>query len=276
MSKVTFKVFLNQLRAYLEQDPNNYLFLKNGCYSSWSPKQLGSRIGDLSAEDTDKIRLEKEKEDEKRTAGNLDTELGALLKLRNSQLSKFVQLIAVLCYYTEQDDVDQDSTSLAWIIKYLEKHYNIESKGVHFLDIASMTYKKGTPHQTFYKQFRALFMDNLRMKGDMLEYKNNEELREDEKMTPTLESTIVLWALERIDPRLTLKVQKQYGHQMVGSKCLFTLQPTIFQNVPVMLQELDDGDRSNAHSLTSTEGTGQLNASWEGRGGGSRRGTRPS
>ena len=64
VSKVTFKVFLNQLRAYLEQDPNNYLFLKNGCYSSWSPKQLGSRIGDLSAEDTDKICLEKEKEEE--------------------------------------------------------------------------------------------------------------------------------------------------------------------------------------------------------------------
>ena len=76
-------------------------------------------------------------------------------------------------------------------------------------------------------------MDNLRMKGDMLEYKNNEELREDEKMTPMLESTIVLWALERIDP--CLKVQKQYGHQIVGSKCMFSLQPTIFQNIPFIL-----------------------------------------
>ena len=69
------------------------------------------------------------------------------------------------CYYTEQVDVDQDSTSLVWIIKYLEKHYNIESGGVYFLDIASMTYKKGTPHQTVYKQFRTLLMRSSERTG---------------------------------------------------------------------------------------------------------------
>jgi hypothetical protein len=111
VTKVTFKVFLNQLTAYLEQDLINYMFLRGGCYDKWSPRQIGSglRIGTLSAKDTDKIRLEKELADEKRKKDSFDAEIEKLLALRNSQLSRFIQLIAVLCYYTEQDDVDQCS-----------------------------------------------------------------------------------------------------------------------------------------------------------------------
>ena len=52
----------------------------------------------------------------------------------------------------------------------------------------------------------------------------------------------MLWALERIDPRLPKKVKKNYGHQMVGDNCLVSLQPTIFQNIKNMLDELDSAD----------------------------------
>ena len=142
----------------------------------------------------------------------------------------------------------------------MEKHYNIESCGVHFLDIAGLTFKKETPHQTFFKEFRALFLDNLRKKGDLLEWKNGEKLLVDEKITPTLEATIVLWALERIDPRLPAKVQKQYGHQLVLNRCLVTLQPVIFQNIPGKLLELEESDmKSSAHGVSFGD-DGQLNA----------------
>ena len=60
-----------------------------------------------------------------------DTEIEKLLNIRNSQVAKFIQLIAVLCYYMEQDDIDQCSTSFQWITRYLEKHCN-------------------TPHQMFF------------------------------------------------------------------------------------------------------------------------------
>ena len=266
VTKVTFKVFLNQLVAFLEQDTVNYMFLKDGCYSNWSAKQLGKRITDVSDLDKEDIRLKKELASKVLDQDGYATAREKLLEVRNSQVAKFIQLIAVLCYYTEQDDIDQCSTSFAWITRYLEKHYNIESRGVHFLDIASLTYKKGTPHQTFFKQFRALFLDNLRKKDDLLEWKNNEKLAADEKMTPTLEATIVLWALERIDPRLPVKVQKMYGHQMVGNKCLVTLQPVIFQNIPGMLQELEETDiKSSAHGVGVGD-DGQLNAGWVNRG----------
>ena len=118
----------------------------------------------------------------------------------------------------------------------------MENRGEHFLDVVNVVYSQDVPYQTFYKQFRAGFLDNLRKRGDRLAYKNNVQLGEDETMSPTLEATIVLWALERIDPRLPKKVKKMYGHQMVGDHCLVSLQPTIFQNIGQMLNEIEDAD----------------------------------
>ena len=112
-----------------------------------------------------------------------------------------------------------------WIFTCLRQHYILESRGEHFLDIAAFTFNSDLPYQTYYKQFRASFLDNLRKSGDRLVYKNNLQITADETMTPTLEATIVLWTLERIDPRLPAKVKKNYGHQMVGNQCLVSLQP---------------------------------------------------
>ena len=182
-----------------------------------SLRQQGKRISGVAATDPELAKIRKEF-NEKKDDNKFDDDKDRLLALRNSQCARFVQLIAVLTYYTEQDDIDQCSTSFDWIMKYLEKHYGIESRGAHFMDIALLVFKKGVPYQTFYKQFRASFLDNLRKKGDKLEYKGDEILTADEKMSPTLESTIVLWALERVDPRLPVKVKKLYGHQMVSNK----------------------------------------------------------
>lgn len=273
VSKVAFKVFKNQLIAFLEQDIVNHMFLKDGRYSTWTARQQGRRVTNIVASDPEMIKIRKEYT-QKQDEDKFDEDKEKLLTLRNSQCARFVQLIAVLTYYTEQDDIDQCSTNFDWIIRYLEKHYGIESRGAHFMDISTLVFKKGTQHQTFYKQFRAGFMDNLRKKGDKLEYKNDELLKEDEKMSPTLESTIVLWALERVDPRLPLKVKKLYGHQMVSNKCLVTLQPTIFQNITTMLHELDETDQtSNSNSIAAEGGDGQLNRLWASRGGGRGRGS---
>ena len=57
VSKIAFKVFLNQLRAYLEQDCCNYMFLPEGCYATWHPKQEGRRILELSAQDVKNQKL---------------------------------------------------------------------------------------------------------------------------------------------------------------------------------------------------------------------------
>ena len=252
VSKVAFKVFVNQLTAYLEQDYTNYLFLPGGCYEEWGPQQEGRRIRNLANEDPENQKLVQRAAAGRDNEFDLVAEQNRLLLSRNSQLSKFITLIAILCHYTEQDDVTQCSTSMAWITNYLRQHYNLESRGEHFLDIVDVAYNQDMPYQTFYKQFRAGFLDNLRKQGDRLVYKNNTQLEEDEKMSPTLEATIVLWALERIDIRLPKKVKKNYGHQMVGHNCLVSLQPTIFQNIGNMLNELDEAEIANTARMDAT------------------------
>ena len=255
ITKISFKVFWNQLRAYLEQDQSNYLFLPDGCYSEWLPGQHNAkRIASLADDDRENKKLiQAAAQPQRDQRVDLEDAQESLLLKRNSQLSKFLTLIAVLCHYTEQDDIMQCATSMEWIQKYLQQHYNLECRGEHFLDVLNVVYKSETPYQTFYKQFRAGFLDNLRKRGDRLAYRNDELLTEDENMSPTLEASIVLWALEKIDPRLPKKIKKNYGHQMVGNTCIVALQPTIFQNIGTMINELDEGDYSSRAQACVTE-----------------------
>ena len=254
VSKVAFKVFVNQLKAYLEQDYQNYLFLPEGCYQTWGPELEGRRLQALSDDDPENQKLVQQAGAGRDNRFDLAAEQNRLLLTRNSQLSKFITLIAILCHYTEQDDISNCSTSFNWILDYLRQHYNIESRGEHILDIVNVVYSGDISYQTFYKQFRAGFIDNLRKRGDRLAYKGNVQLNADETMGPTLEAAIVLWALERIDPRLPKKVKQNYGHQMVGDTCLVTLQPTIFQNIGVMLSEMEDVDNATAARCNTQQG----------------------
>ena len=250
---VTFKVWKNTLTAHLEQDSAHYHFLNDGRYSSWIARDMGKRITILVEDDPDKKTL-----DEKKNAGTLTEQAHTnakevLLVKRNAQLAKFITHIATLCYYTEHDDITMQSTSLESIFDYLTRHYGLETKGANFLKIAEKTYKKGEQHQTFYKQYRASFIDNLRKKHDKVKYKNDHVLAEDEQLSPSFENAIVLWALKEIDPRLPAKVKKSYAHQMTGNTTLMDLQPVIFQNITSMLEELDDAQSSKAFAAIAND-----------------------
>lgn len=259
---VTFKVWRNTLTAHLEQDANHYHFMPDGRYGTWIARDVGKRIAELVPDDPDKKTLDEKKAATPpqltETAYNNAIEL--LTNKRNAQLAKFITHIATLCYYTEHDDITMQSTSLASIFDYLSKHYGLETKGANFLKIASQTYKKGDQHQTFYKQYRAAFIDNLRKKNDKIKFKNDQPLAEDEQLSPSFENAIVLWALKEIDPRLPLRVKKNYGHQMTGNTTLKDLQPIIFQNISSMLEELDEVASNRALASLSLEQESKLNA----------------
>ena len=183
ISKVAFKVFANQLKAYLEQDYTNYLFLQGGSYENWGPEQQGRRIQNLAENDPEHQKLVQQAAAGREDGIDLPAERNRLLLTRNLQLSKLITLVAILCHYTEQDDIVRCSTSMEWIFKYLRQHYNLESRGEHFLDVLDVAYSQDLPYQTFYKQFRAGFLDNLRKRGDRLLYKGNIQLDEDETMS---------------------------------------------------------------------------------------------
>ena len=248
---VTFKVWKNTLISHLEQDANHHHFLPGGKYSKWTAAEFGKRISSLVNTDPDKIAA-----DGKRNqlgADGYEYELERILNSRNAQLSKFITHIATLCHHTENDDVTNNSTSLNWIIDYLMKHYGLMTKGANFMNIADNVFKQGVPYQTFYKEYRASFVDNLRKQGDVVHFKNDFVLLEDEKLSPSFENAIVLWALEKIDPRLPSKVKKNYGYQMTGNMTLKDVQPVIFENIDLMIEELDQAQANKAYALQVLE-----------------------
>ena len=255
---VTFKVWRNTLIAHVQQDTNHHYFMSDGLYSEWQSAESGSRIAQIHEDDPDKIAADAKYDRIGEQAYNVL--ISGILKTRNAQLSKFITHIATLCHHTENDDVTNLSTSLEWIFDYLKRHYGLQTKGANFLNISEHVYKAGTPYQTFYKQYRASFLDNLRKRGDYVKFKNDHLLTEDEKLSPSFENAIIMWALEKIDARLPAKVKKNYGHQMTGNTTLMDIQPVVFENIPGMLEELEYAQATKSFSAQIIGDQSELNS----------------
>ena len=136
VTDAVFKSWRNQVIAFLQQEIVNFNFCKAGKYEKWRPYSTNAqRIPTLAADDKEKLVIERKNE------ANMEHQLEELLLLRESQLAKFLQHIASFCSYTEQDDIVNESSSLQWIWNYLESHYDIQTKGSHFLKLADIMHK---------------------------------------------------------------------------------------------------------------------------------------
>ena len=239
LSAVAFEAWQNQTISFLEQEIIHSEFIA-GRYCEWKAKQEtldGKRITNLHNDDPEKrVIMAKTGEDAVAARpGDLET----LQTKRNAQLSKFLQLIANLCQYSEQSDIITSSTSLSWVWDNLKRRYNIESRGSHLLDVAAVTPKHDQHPLVFYKQFKSKIFNNLRKSGDKMMYRGGKQLTEDEVISPTFESIIMMWALEKLDQRLPAEVKKQFGFRMEGNITLIDLQTAVFQAVPGMIEVLD-------------------------------------
>jgi hypothetical protein len=243
LTSAEFKPWTNHLNNFLQQDVENFRFLKGGRYSTWLPASenvSNKRIIALHVDDPELLAIDAHATD---NAAVKTAKKTRLLDIRNAQLGKLLHHITSFVHYTEADDIDQISKSIDWIFTYLRQHYNIEAKGSNLLKITEHTYKSGTSHQVFYKQFRSSWLNNLRKEGEVMQHKGGKVLDVDEILSPTFEDAIVLWVLEKIDPRLPKKVRKDYEHRLAGNTYLIDLQVTIFQSIPTMLEDLDNLDK---------------------------------
>jgi len=270
VTSVSFKAWLRTLTAYLEQDINTPFFIPDVCYSTGPPRgKKRARIAALHADDPDRVTImerliaalaaRNDRPNDNRidqyTQPQRDRDLATLLASRNAQLSKFLTLIIVLCPHTLTNNIDQLSTSFPGIIAYLEQYYQIQKRGSHFLSIHDIRYNPSDTPENFYMELHGAFEDSLRKRGETILFRNEEILDNDEEMSPTLENTVVLLWLERIDPRLPSKVNAVFAHQMVGKTSLRDLQPAICNRIPSLLQELDEAEvnRASLHAVASSD-----------------------
>ena len=244
-----FKPWVNHLKNFLQQDLENARFMTGGEYGTWKAaieREDGRRILEIDDNDDDKRDI-----DAAATAVDRALLKKKLLAKRNAQLSKMIQHIVGFVYYAVANDIDTDSTSLEWVFKYLRAYYNIEARGSNFLKLPDMVFKPGMQPQVFYRQMKTTYIDNLRMKGEVATHKGGKVLTENETLSPSFEDAIVLWSLEKIDPRLPKKVRKDYEHRLTGDTYLIDLQLSIFQSIPSMLEDLDKQAEVNALTTTT-------------------------
>ena len=111
LTTAEFRPWKNHLINFLQQDVDNFRFLKGGKYSEWKPAcdvAANMRIEHLIAGDEDKDAIEGAVE----AAPIKAAKKVRLLNTRNAQLSKMLQHIVTFVHYTEADDIDQHSTSV--------------------------------------------------------------------------------------------------------------------------------------------------------------------
>ena len=229
LTQVKFKIWKSMTITYLQQSTDYQRFLPGGPYENWlAADENQHRIEALHNTDRD--------ED--------DTRNPARLTSRRTQLATVLSIIASISDLSQYNDIMTRSTSITWIWNLIETDADIQKKGRHFLKLDSIVYPSNeteTP-TAFYKRLRAHFTDNLRKQGELVKSRNDQRLEQDEKMSPTLENTIVYMALKSIDPRLPNYVEQVYGHRMDVNTTLYDLQSEIFQSIKKLIQELDSKD----------------------------------
>ena len=270
VTSAEFKPWTNHLTNFLQQDVENFRFLKGGRYSKWiavDDTNDDKRITELVVADEEVAEIEASAH----AVAIKNSKKARLLNTRNAQLSKLLQHVQSFVHYTESTDIHLHSTSIEWIFSYLRRHYNIEAKGSNLLKLTDHVYKSGMNYQTFYKGFRTDWHNNLRKEGEVLTHKGGKIMTADEILSPTFEDAIVLWCLEKIDPRLPKKVRKDYEHRLTGNTYLIDLQLTIFQSIDSMLEDLDKQAEISALTVPKDTSLSAI-SSFGGRGGGYRGG----
>ena len=237
ITPIKYKQWKVALKIYLQQTPDFRVFYPGGSYPTWnSYEDNPHRIVELKDTDAPPHGIDRVEH----------------LAQRRIHLETFLGIIARYSDEGDFDDVMEKSTSLDWIYNLHETRYGIQKKGRHFNRIDSIRFDKATmtDYHKFYTDIRSCIKGNLRKEGDVVKYKSNEVLTQDEKLTPTMECLIVYMAMERIDPRLPSEIDRIFGHRMDDQTSLIDLQSEIFAYIPRALTALDRNDAElNAYHL---------------------------
>ena len=246
LSDTQFNIWREELEVYLSQEKDFKIFLPGQPYAEWeSAESYNDRIRHLNENDInagERGRNDRQlEEDREEKLSNMRVNLRTVLAIVGKCVSQ-----------GHYNTVVRHSTSLNWIYDTLKADYDIQAKGIHFFNILDVKYdqEKHTP-VAFYNQYRTIIINNLAKAGDVLKYKNNENLQQDEKMSPMLEDVVLLNVVNLIDQRLPVYIRNHYNHKMNRNERLMDFKTDILINIPSFLNEIENGDTNNAYQEAS-------------------------
>ena len=187
VSETQFKIWIEELEVYLSQEERFRVFLEGETYSEWE------------SQETNPDRLVAVKGEDVALPDRTAAKDAAKLKQRCRDLRTVLSIVGKCVSQGHYDAVVRHSTSLQSVFNMLRMDYDIQQKGIHFLNILDLKYdpSKTTP-VAFYNQYRTLIANNLAKNDDMLKYKNTRWVG-NEKMSPMIEDMILLNVIREFD-----------------------------------------------------------------------------
>ena len=155
------------------------------------------------------------------------------LNLLLGQIANYANIIS-------RNQIVQESTSINSIWAMIREHYGFHVTGSRFLDLSSIRLKTGEKPADLYQRIVSFFNDNLFTTSSNLKHNGKDPVR-DERISISLQNTIVVLWLERLHVGLPGLVKQRYGAEL-RNKTLASIKPEISMALDSLLDELRSSD----------------------------------
>ena len=130
-----------------------------------------------------------------------------------SMLELMLGQIANYCPIISRNTIVKNSTSIDNIWQTIRLHYGFQITGAHFVDFDAIHYDPGERPEDLYQRLMAFIEDSL-LRKDMGITHHDEDIEDDEELSPTLENLLILTWLRLIHPELPKLIKQRYGTEL--------------------------------------------------------------
>merc|ERR1711867_67122 len=177
-----------------------------------------------------------------------------LLAKRRRELRTSIGQVAKSASKNMYAGIVRHATSLNWIYNKIREDYDIQTKGIYYLNIVDVTYDPETKTPAgFYHKYRTVILNNIGRRGETIHWypERNQELPADEVIGPLFEDVILMNVLQLIDPRLPKFIRKYYQLKL-GDRRLMDIKTDIFNNIKEFQSEMEGAEQLAAIRLSGT------------------------
>ena len=166
ISEQDFQDWVTELEIYLGTDDDMARFMTDGKYDTWQSEERNpQRIQNVHAQDPDRPAAD---------ARNRQDLIEELLTKRRRQLKQFLGLVAKCASKNMYATIIRHATSLQWVYTRLRQDYDIQQKGVHFLNIIDMKWNPETKTPAgFYHEYRTIILNNIASQNETIHWNEN-------------------------------------------------------------------------------------------------------
>ena len=221
----SFENWKTNLIYHLTADPNYVEFLDDDC--TWKRKTVDPNRGftDLKDNKGDII-------------GNTASQKAKFLSLCLGMIAGYAPVISPFA-------ITRDARSIREIFQKLSAHYGFAKSGSSILDAVNVQRKSDESPEIVFQRIQSLIDYCLLSVHDNIAH-HNEDPKEDEILSPTLENIIVCLWLKALHPSLPQLVKQRYATQL-RTNTIASIREEISGSIDELLSELNDKDTPPSH-----------------------------